>query len=321
MTTLAIHPGALGDLLLFGHLLAAVGDDVVLVGPCERVKLLEHLGVVRRAVDMESLPLHELYCDRPLGECSLPAALERIVSPCESLRVISCMGHGDARIQARLLGATGAESTAFLPVRPETDFAGHLLDLWADLLGLSGSEDTWPARTRPWAVPAQSRRAAAETLRQAGVDAKRPYVVLHPGSGGLAKCWPLESYLQLAWSLLARRKPPQVLFALGPAELERWPQAPERIDAEGGAVLATPSLPVLAAVLAGSGAYVGNDSGVSHLAAGVGARCTVLFGPSNPAHFGPVGPHVTVIKYAPLAELPVESVLRELAPFVVKGRP
>jgi heptosyltransferase-2 len=53
---------------------------------------------------------------------------------------------------------------------------------------------------------------------------------------------------------------------------------------------------VLGAVLAHAGLYVGNDSGVSHLAAAWGAPVLVLFGPTDPAQWAPVGPRVKVLR-------------------------
>jgi ADP-heptose:LPS heptosyltransferase len=53
---------------------------------------------------------------------------------------------------------------------------------------------------------------------------------------------------------------------------------------------------VLGAVLAHAGLYVGNDSGVSHLAAAWGAPVLALFGPTDPAQWAPVGPRVKVLR-------------------------
>jgi heptosyltransferase-3 len=53
---------------------------------------------------------------------------------------------------------------------------------------------------------------------------------------------------------------------------------------------------VLGAVLARAGLYVGNDSGVSHLAGAYGAPTIALFGPTDPALWSPVGPRVSVLR-------------------------
>jgi ADP-heptose:LPS heptosyltransferase len=56
-------------------------------------------------------------------------------------------------------------------------------------------------------------------------------------------------------------------------------------------------LPVLAALLSLSRGFVGNDSGVSHLAAAVGTRTIALFGPTDAANWAPRGPFVRVASF------------------------
>jgi heptosyltransferase-2 len=69
-------------------------------------------------------------------------------------------------------------------------------------------------------------------------------------------------------------------------------------------------LPQLAALLEGA-VFVGHDSGISHIAAAVGARCLLLFGATDPAIWAPANQNVTVLQ-APdgkMAMLEVETVL------------
>jgi ADP-heptose:LPS heptosyltransferase len=64
------------------------------------------------------------------------------------------------------------------------------------------------------------------------------------------------------------------------------------------------SLPDLAARLAGCWAYLGNDSGVSHLAGLVGARTVAVFGPTAPDVWRPLGPCVHLARFeTPPAEV------------------
>jgi ADP-heptose:LPS heptosyltransferase len=117
-------------------------------------------------------------------------------------------------------------------------------------------------------------------------------VVLAPGSGGRAKCWPRPHWLQLAGALAARGERLEVL--VGPAELERddprrWPwPAPV-------AAVVEPDLVPVAERLRQARAFVGNDSGTSHLAALLGVPTVAIFGPSDPAVFAPLGPRVRVL--------------------------
>ena len=85
-------------------------------------------------------------------------------------------------------------------------------------------------------------------------------------------------------------------LAVGEADVE----AAERVEQALGQPLSRvtePSLGELARLLAGCRAYLGNDSGVSHLAGLVGAPTFALFGPTDPRQWQPLGPRVTVLPF------------------------
>ncbi|MBM4261252.1 MAG: glycosyltransferase family 9 protein [Deltaproteobacteria bacterium] len=111
----------------------------------------------------------------------------------------------------------------------------------------------------------------------------RPLLVLAPGSGALEKNWPASSFAVVAdwWR---REKKGQVLMLLGPVEAERGSP-----DGSNMLVLRSPTLGQAAALLAHCESYLGNDSGMSHLAAAVGAPTVALFGPSDPSQWAPRG--------------------------------
>jgi len=328
---LAIHPGALGDVILFGHLLAALRPQalspsfslrptgstsperqeqvnpqseirnpqsvrpahIALVAGGSKARLLAGAGVVDAAMDFDCLPMHELFSDAPLDQCRLPALLGRCG------RIISCFVETGTPPALRLMRMCGAGELTALPIRPPAlgaprreGFGGHLTDLWRRQLGLAGRVE--PAT---WTIPRAWRIDAALAMRELGIDAAtragRRYAVIHPGAGSPEKCWAIERFLDVAAALGSAGM--KVVFALGPAELERWPG--ERISLLRGkaAVLADASLTRLAGVLAGAAVYIGNDSGVSHLAAAVGAPTVALFGPTSPAAFAPLGRDVTCL--------------------------
>ena len=61
------------------------------------------------------------------------------------------------------------------------------------------------------------------------------------------------------------------------------------------------TLPQLAAVLEQS-TFIGHDSGISHLAAAAGARCLILFGPTDPKVWSPQNTNARVL-LAPSGDL------------------
>jgi hypothetical protein len=99
------------------------------------------------------------------------------------------------------------------------------------------------------------------------------YAVIHPFSGSPKKNWPLERF-RAAAARLARRMP--VYWCAGPAE-----------DLPGA--VRFPDLRGLARWLAAAAVYIGNDSGITHLAAACGVPVVALFGPTDPRVWAPRG--------------------------------
>ena len=81
-------------------------------------------------------------------------------------------------------------------------------------------------------------------------------------------------------------------WSLGPAE--------ERIPLPEVACVIRPEAPVMMAMeLAAAGLYVGNDSGITHLAAASGCKTVAVFGPTDPKVWAPRGPNVTAVRGNP----------------------
>ena len=294
---LAIHSGALGDLILFGRLIETLGEPVTLVAGGEKARLLVGLGVAQSCLDFDSLPMHEIFLDQPAEHGHLHSLLRG-----RYRSLISCFAHGEEHAQARLKHICGLSQAHFLPVRPAQDQRGHLISIWSEMMGLPPA----PLQPPAWPVPSQWLAEAAQVTARLGSPPGR-YIVFHPGSGGSAKCWPADHLLEVIRKIGSGK-----IVVLGPAELERW--SPDLIAAfeKQAHVVKSPTLPVLAGLLANSAAYVGNDSGVSHLAAAVGACTLAIFGPSSPEHFAPLGPKVKIIAACKIANISSEQVEQTL---------
>jgi ADP-heptose:LPS heptosyltransferase len=296
---LAVHPGALGDVVLFGRLLEHLPGRVTLVARGEKAELLKGLGVVEAALDFDALPMAEIFSDTPLEDGVLPERLG------EHDVLISCFADGASAAGQRLAGAAQAERASFLPIRPPEGFDAHLLDLWADLLGTDPPANNAPA----WSVTPSIRRLASEKLSAVGqVVFARP-VLLHPGSGSAEKNWPVERFAEVARQLVSIGR--AVWWLLGPVERERG--FAEALGGAPGTLLPPLGLRELAGVLSAGGAVVGNDSGVSHLAAALGAPTLAVFGPASRAvQFRPVGPRAGVLEGTSLADVTAADVLDAL---------
>lgn len=296
---LAIHPGALGDCILLGRVLEKLEGEVTFVGHGSVAKLLAGLGVVSKTLDFDLLEMHELFSDAPIEQRRLAEQL----GACDKL--ISVYGQGNYDVEQRLIRATGAREATFLPIRPPSDYAGHLAELWLEKLDSSlRLEDLC---TSAWRVPAQWRRAGRSRLVEAGVTGGK-YVVLHPGAGGAEKRWPIERFAEVARAVQTQLDS-QPVFVLGPVEREMFNQNEINFMNPWPVVQET-SLEEFTGLLAGAQAMIGNDSGPAHLSASIGIATICIFCTHSSTPFAPLGPKVKVFPAERLSELVADDVVR-----------
>jgi ADP-heptose:LPS heptosyltransferase len=112
------------------------------------------------------------------------------------------------------------------------------------------------------------------------------FIAIHPGSGSGIKNWPVKKFEALAGMI--REKGFHIVWVAGPAEEDMSSPSTDM-------VIRNAALPLLVHIFARSCLYVGNDSGISHLAAACGAPSVVLFGPSDPVVWKPLGKKVNIV--------------------------
>jgi ADP-heptose:LPS heptosyltransferase len=120
-------------------------------------------------------------------------------------------------------------------------------------------------------------------------------IILSPGAGSKKKRWGLQRFLVLAADLASHGFRPLVL--LGPAEDDIEADLHQRSVAKPE-VVKCGSFTELLSLLHSAKGYIGNDSGVSHLAAYMGLSVLVVFGPTDPGRWRPFGNNVCVVKPA-----------------------
>jgi ADP-heptose:LPS heptosyltransferase len=112
-------------------------------------------------------------------------------------------------------------------------------------------------------------------------------VIVHPGSGSRRKCWPLDRFLAVSERLSERDIPG--LVVTGEAEAWLEPELMSHRFPPGWRWLPRPEIAALAVRLSGCRLYLGNDSGVTHLAAACGSSGLALFGQDAALLWKPYG--------------------------------
>lgn len=208
----------------------------------------------------------------------------------------------------------GLEAIIPLVKRPR---GGHWIDLWTRIVrrrwdlvvDLRGSAISWLVATRGrivWNAAKGADHRVVQIARLIGLEtppAPRlwlddaalaagrvlvpdgpPLLALGPTTNWRGKQWPPERFAELAHVLAY----PRVGLFGAPAERQA---AQPLFDALPGALdgFGAPDLPAVAAALGRAALYIGNDSGLMHLAAAIGTPTLGLFGPSDEHHFAPWG--------------------------------
>lgn len=273
-----IFPGALGDFVCFLPALHQLAD----ASPVDLLARSEFAAIAPLGVNVHSLErpeVRQLFIDG--------GATDRRVSQFYSkyTRIYSWFASQQSLFVDQLQKAAQGRAKVF-PFRPD-QFTLHQADYYLSCLDRNEMKA---------AAPLVELRADAllwrdDFYRRREIG-RAPFLIMAPGSGARGKNWPEAHYLQVAhwWR---EQLGGTVVVVLGPVEAERqeFDHLISCCQVASGLDLAQ-----LAALIAGCDAYVGNDSGVTHLAAAVGARTLALFGPSNDRQWAPLGPRVSILR-------------------------
>lgn len=290
MRILVLRGGALGDFILTLPALRLLREHwpsakIELVGNAYAAELALQSGILDTAYSQ-----HEARWSSLFNQAPLPSSLASWFEAFDL--IVSYWPDVDGTIRRHFVsrGAAFIGSHAHPTTLPASK---HFCDALAPL-GLA----TTDYRVR-LGVPKTLKDEVLENYPEC-----RQALALHPGSGSPLKNWPVERWC----GLVAKLKQP-ILAITGEAESVRvpWPQSANVRTAHHW------PLRVLAAALSCCSGYVGHDTGISHLAAAVGAPCVLLFGPTDPAIWAPSGEHVRVIKNgSQLSDIMIEEVLEYL---------
>ena len=288
-----LHAGALGDLILTIQLALRLpgvrgGAGLHLISRTDPGGFSGCAPPISRS-SSETLSLHWLYCD-PADKDPPPEALRAALS---GRRVLSALAAPPDPLHQRMARLGPAALFGFDP-RPRPETRAHITKQWAHDLAWQGlllDHCTFRTRTGPiLRVSDELRNHGREFLNSTstptGNGAPAP-ILIHPGSGGSTKCWPLANFVKVARALFAIGRPVQ--FLIGPVEWERLTTDHHAALAAEFPLITRPSPNDLVALLAAAAALIGNDSGPAHLAALVGTPTVSIFGPTDSLLWRPLG--------------------------------
>lgn len=184
--------------------------------------------------------------------------------------------------------------TLRVPVDPA--HVRHEAEIYLDVIRALGGDTTGCIANVP--VTAQAQESVNDWLATKGIS--QEYVVLNPAGGsnpGMvldAKRWPPENFAVLA-DRLADALGVQVVLVAGPDDRALLQKVADSLRTPAPISAGVLDFQQIAALAAGAKGYVGNDTGMTHLAAAAGAPTVMIFGPSDPARYGPFTPNSTAL--------------------------
>jgi heptosyltransferase-3 len=285
---LVIRGGAIGDFILTLPALKALRDawpqaHIEILGYKHIAVLAENRFYANAARSIEYGPLAAFFAsnsDLPSDLASYFGSFDLIISYLydpdsvfeTNLRRcgVEDLVCGPARI------AEGAGHAARQLVRPIEDLGISVFDL-SERLFLS----------------AEDRQFARDFLRAS----RQPTVAIHPGSGSKQKNWPLENWLEFVEGTgrSTAKRVGSLLVVCGEADQAQCERLQRQWRDSNVRFANNLPLPQLAALLEES-IFIGHDSGISHLAAAAGAKCILLFGPTDPDVWAPRNDNARVLR-------------------------
>lgn len=287
---LLIRGGAIGDFILTLPVLAALRRQF----PKARLELLAYPHIAQLALaggladevhSIEARPLAGFFAHGPLD-----LALQSYFA--EFPIILSYLYDPDHIFQTNVRQSCRGQFIAG-PHRPNENKAQHATEVFLEPLQRLAIFDPDP-------VP---------RLNLSILNPQPSTIAMHPGSGSERKNWPLANWIAVTREL-ARRTELSLLLVGGEAEGDKLTRIAEAFPRPGAELAFGWPLAKLAERLAACTAFIGHDSGITHLAAALGLRTLALWADTPEAVWRPRGDHVTLLRH-PLgvAALPIDNVL------------
>ncbi len=159
----------------------------------------------------------------------------------------------------------------------------HSAEQQLALIGWTGV----PVTDRPpskLSITSKATTSISKRLFEKGVDENKSIALIHPAAAFATKQWATENFARVVEAASSRGFTPAAVVAPNEKPLMQSLKQASSTPIVGFDNL---SLPEITALAARAKLFVGNDSGIAHIAAAVGAPCVVIFGSSNIAHWRP----------------------------------
>jgi heptosyltransferase III len=276
---LVVHPGALGDTILAVPVLAALKQThhpayLHLIGCPALTDVLPGRSVVDHMSSIEGAEYRALLS----GSTAMSSEMTRAFSGFDIAVVWAADPEGAvySTLSALGIGRVVVRSPGLKNNRPR-----HATDRFRDTVSALLVGESLPSSGL--AATVDDCRIGSRWMADNGIDAGRPTIAVHPGSGSPAKCWPTEYFAEVCTGLIPNGI--NMIIVEGPADAESVARLRQSLEFKIP-VLRGQGLRQVIGVLTQCSVVLGNDSGITQLAASLGIPTVGVFGPTDPAVWG-----------------------------------
>lgn len=293
---LVLHQGAIGDFVLTLSVVQAVrlfleehqdsSLSVEAIASSSLARIAAGRSVIDTYTSPEQVGLHTLFSEKGPLDDRLADKLQ------QSEYVLNFLSSTAAPIHRRLDVATSGQVISVDPRPTQATLSEgiHITSQWTSEIRKQGLDIVEPT------PPEIQITDTGEQVRSQTTSHKTPNVIIHPGSGGRDKCSPIEDFIDLADSLPDNAS---VSWMLGPAECEpndeRFDTLRHRVNTQNETLIVEPNLEDAIIKIADARLYIGNDGGMTHVAAAIGIPTVAIFVSTDPPVWRPLGEHVKAV--------------------------
>lgn len=246
--------------------LQTLNHEIDIICRDQNGQLLHKLGICRQWYSLESAVISSLYSDHPI-----PQALD-ILKPYQEILLFSFSDSIEKLLKKQI-----QIPVYKIPPRPDAHIRIQVAKFIFNQIKM---------------IYQFSEDFPSEVCWDKRKDSYNSHVVIiHPGSGSKKKNWDVKNFIELYHQIAWVGFQPMIL--LGPAE---WELASEFNKRNMTDVRMIEAVTDLLDVLTSAGTFIGNDSGISHLAGYLGLHTIVIYGPSDAIRWKPVGRSVVTIQ-------------------------
>lgn len=306
---LIIQPGAIGDCVLTLPVIEYIKKTfkigtITMLGRSQYMLYLPTRSSIDSIRDLDSIDLHRLFVSSKEFELQDNDSLITAFGGFQ--HIFTFLGSPESDFERNLIftaNCSNAVEVTTLHVRPPADYKNHITKYYIDTIVECCGEyiNKKPSAAnlslkKKLIKPLKSDPAAGRTILDSfGVKKKDKPAIIHPGSGGTKKCWNIENFYMLAEELIDAGE--NIIFLIGPAEQERFTR--KIIDRLSllAPVIFEYSLTRTLQLLSCCGCFIGNDSGIGHIAGACGVPSIVCFVPTDLNVYSPIGPKVKTFQF------------------------